>query len=150
MSGIDVTLDPKSLQNVLKRLQKIERVLNPAPRTPLGDLVKITALDIATNAKKRTPVITGRLRSSIHPKFKPTETFIYSDNEGKTYTDSLKEPIEEGKEAVVGTNVDYAFKIENSRGFLYGGVKDSEPKLKRRLESLAKQVVGGKPNITIT
>ncbi len=150
MSGINVTLDPKSLQNVLKRLQKIERDLKPATRTPLGDLVKITALDIATAAKRRAPVKTGRLRASIHAKFKPSETFVYSDNAGKSFSDSLKEPIQEGKEAVVGTNVDYAFKMENLKGFLQGGVMDSKPALQRRLKSLASQVVGGKPNISIT
>ena len=150
MSGTNISLDPKSLQNVIKRLQNIERDLNPAPRTPMGDLIKITALDISTNAKRRSPVKTGRLRASIHAKFKPTETFVYSDNEGQTYTDSLREPIQEGKEAVVGTNVDYAFRQENLKGFLQGSVMDSQPTLKRRLKSLAEKVVGSKPNISIT
>ena len=150
MSDTSVTLDPKSLAKVMKRLQDIERNLNPAPRTPLGDLIKITALDIATNAKKRSPVKTGRLRASIHAKFKPTESYVYTDNEGKIHTDSLKEPIQEGKEAVVGTNVVYAFKQENRSGYLQGGVNDSRPALERRLKSLAKNVVGGKPNINIT
>ena len=150
MSDTNITLDPSSLAKVMKRLQDIERNLNPSPSTPMGDLIKITALDIATNAKKRSPVKTGRLRASIHAKMKPTETFIYSDNKGATHTGNLQEQVQEGKEAVVGTNVKYAFKMESLRGYLQGGKMDSMPAMERRLKSLAEKVVGGKPNINIT
>jgi hypothetical protein len=150
MAGTSISLDPKSLSKVLKRLNDIEKNLTPAPRTPLGDLMNITALDITREAKLRSPVDTGRLRSSIHPKMKPSDSFSYSDNTGKTFTGGLKEPVEQGKEVVVGTNVEYAMKQEIAKSFLHGGVIAATPALKRRLKQLAAKVVGGKPNINIT
>lgn len=156
MGGFDITLDPKTLQNVIKRLQKIERDMNPAPRTPMGDLINITALDIAREAKKRSPVDMGRLRSSIHPKLKPSESFVYNDDHGKSFNGTLSAPVVEGKEVVVGTNVEYAlsasFNAKDSarRHYLNMAVVDATPAMKRRLKSLAEKVVGGKPNINIT
>jgi len=150
MAGTSVTLDPKSLAKVMKRLRDIERNMNPTARTPMGDLMNITALDITREAKARCPVDTGRLRSSIHPKMKPSDSFSYSDNAGKTYSGGLKEPVQEGKEVVVGTNVEYAMKQEIRSNFLHGGVIAAKPAMQRRLKSLAAKVVGGKPNISIT
>lgn len=150
MAETTVHIDPKDLAKVLRRLQSIERNLNPSPRTPMGDLMNITALDITREAKTRCPVDTGRLRSSIHPKMKPSDSFIYADNGGKTYSGGLKEPVQEGKEVVVGTNVEYAMKQEIRSNFLHGGVIAAKPAMERRLKSLAAKVVGGNPNIIIT
>lgn len=150
MSGTSISLDPQSLSKVLKSLNDIEKNLTPAARTPLGDLMKMTGLDITREAKLRSPVDTGRLRSSIHPKFKPSESFIYTDNGGKVHQGGLKEPVEEGKVVVVGTNVEYAMKMETRSGYLHGGVIAAKPTMERRLKQLAAKVVGGKPNINIT
>jgi len=148
--GAKIELDPKSLAKLMKRLENIDKSLNPAPRTPMSDLLNITGLDIAREAKKASPVITGRLRSSIHPKTRPTETFIYTDSDGKAFDGTITEQVKDGKEVVVGTNVTYAKKMELKHSYLKKGLDAAMPALKRRQESLLKQAVSGTPNITIS
>ena len=150
--GVQITIDEKKLAELMKRLEKIDKSLNPAPRTPMSDLLNITGLDIARNAKKsgRCPVKTGRLRASIHPKTRPTETFLYMNNNGEAFDGTLSEQIEDGKEVVVGSNVTYAKKMESLRQFLEGGLQDSMPAMKRRMKSLQEQAVSGSSNITIS
>ena len=161
MAEANITLDQKSAMHLQKRLQSIVDATTPKANSPITELLFITGLDIATNAKKRCPVFFGRLRASIHPKFKSNDSFNYTTTiakkDGKVNKElgvikdgSLKEPIVQYKEVVVGTNVVYAFKMETRNGFLQGGVIDSKPAMKRRLKSLAAKVVGGKPNINIT
>lgn len=150
MPDTSVTLDPKSLSKVLSRLQSIDKNLTPTPRTPLSDVLNITGLDIAREAKKASPVDTGRLRSSIHVKSKPTETFLYNDKNGEVHSGTLKEPIEAGKEVVVGTNVAYARKQNEKHDFMGKGLRMAEPAMRRRLQQLAEKVVNGKPNISIS
>ena len=47
----------------------------------------------------------------------------------------------EGGEVVVGTNVEYAAKMESLRGFFYNTVAESTPKINKALDNLAKKVI---------
>jgi phage gpG-like protein len=74
-----------------------------------------TALAMETDAKNKLKsdghIITNRLRASIHAELKDQEQFTYSNNQGESFDGSLNLDI--GKlEAVIGTNVVYAKRIE--------------------------------------
>ena len=68
---------------------------------------------VERNVKRRTPVVTGRLRSSIHTQ--PSRNF----------------------KALVGTNVSYAQAVEDGTKYFSGrkmfkkGLNDSKPQIKR-------------------
>ena len=147
MSGISVKLDMASMQHLVKRLQKIERDLNTKPRTELAKFLMVAGEELAKAIKKQSkdvmPVKTGRLRASVHSKHSPSDTFIYSDSEGMAHAGGLKESIKEGEEVVVGTNVEYAFKIDVSHGFMTKGKNDFMPIFDRELKKLAEKVVKG-------
>ena len=150
MSDFSITVDSKSLAKLTAKLQAIERKLDTKKGTPLFDVMKITSLDIAREAKKVCPVQFGRLRASIHPKFSTSDTFIYSDSKGRTYNGGLREPIKEGVEIAVGTNVTYALnasehaKDESRRRYMQQGYDIARPAMDRRLKQLAKQTIQGK------
>lgn len=69
-------------------LDKLDKMGNDVTNR-VADEIEVTALEIETDAKKRCPVDTGRLRSSITTYFN---------------RDRLA--------AVVGTNVEYAIQVE--------------------------------------
>lgn len=147
MSGISITLDTPSLQLLLKRLKKIDKDLTPEPNSEVAKFLMVAGEELAKSIKKQSkdimPVKTGRLRSSVHSKHSPSDTFIYSDLEGMAHAGGLKEAIKEGEEVVVGTNVVYAFKIDVSHGFMTKGKADFMPIFDRELKKLAKKVVKG-------
>ena len=82
--------------------------------------VKSTSLFIAKTAKQRLHgmlgsakhYITGRLATSIHPQYKSGESFSYTaPGTNENFDGTLGEEVGE-LEAIVGTNVEYAPKIE--------------------------------------
>lgn len=86
----------------------------------INNAVKSTALYIQKIAKQRLHgmlgslkhYITGRLATSIHPQYKSGESFSYTAPEsGESFDGTLSESVGE-LEAIVGTNVEYAPKIE--------------------------------------
>jgi hypothetical protein len=129
-------------------------------------ILEVAFVDIETFAKKEVPVDTGRLRASIHTKFKSKgdakalplpesqQTFSYT-SEGQTYNGTLREPIKE-LEVIVGTNVEYAKKINreggggpNSRsqlpkgtgqGFMDKAAANGRLALRREAQALVNQV----------
>lgn len=146
-----MNLDKKSLDDFNKLLRYIEKETDPVTGSKFARLIAEGAQEMATEAKKLCPVDYGRLRSSIHAKLKPSDNFQYTDTgtsarTGKRRTPeqfdgSLKEPVEEGKEAVVGTNVEYAFKQELSKQYMYGAVVKVRPNLRKNIQKLAKEVI---------
>lgn len=111
-------------------LEEAQRFLNSRPiktREELNKSVKKTALLVEGEAKKRTPVDTGRLKTSIRAK-----TFI-SKLEGE-----------------VSTNVKYAIAVhENLRArhrvgeakFLEKAFKQSTPRIKKFFEDAIKNII---------
>lgn len=92
-------------------------------------ILEVAFVDVETFAKTKVPVDSGRLRASIHTKFKSKGdakalplpesqlTFSYKA-QGETFDGTLREPLKE-LEVIVGTNVEYAKKINREGG---GGV----------------------------
>lgn len=152
----------KELKKQLKQLMKI------IPNETLATLLEVAFVDIETFAKDKAniPVNTGRLRASLHTKYKrkPKEStlpipsqqtnFRYSA-EGELFDGTLSEPIDENT-IIVGTNVEYAKRINrlggggpNSRrklpkgqgqAFFDKAVNNGYVSLKGRLVKLAKKI----------
>jgi len=81
--------------------------------------IRVTGALIETDYKLNVPVDTGRLRSSIHTKHSDYKAHNYSDNKGQMFDGTLSiEPND--FQAVTGTNVEYATKIELSGGKVKG------------------------------
>jgi len=145
--GVTASLDPFSAARLQKKMQRIEREFATKPNTELAKFLKLAGEELATKIKKQPaeimPVITGRLRSSVHSKHTPTDAFLYSDKDGKAFSGGLTEPIKEGEEVVVGTNVEYAFKVNARKGFMTKAKMDFMPIFERNLKQLAAKVVKG-------
>ena len=145
---ITAQIDPRSLAALNKKIIHIGNTLGGAERTPVGDLINSAALRVETIAKKNLRagghIVTGRLWTSIHAQLKPSETFTYSDNLNESFNGTLKDSVEAGKSVIVGTNVEYAPKIENMDSCLYAASQEIKPELERRAKKLVKDTVNEK------
>lgn len=103
----------------------------------LSNEIQATALEIDRGAKREVPVDTGRLRASIHPQFKSTTGFQYADGEGGLF-DGLIQVNLGIFEAIVGTNVQYAQKIEDQTQFLETASKSAQRSFEQRLKKIFK------------
>jgi len=83
------------------------------------DELRVTGFMIESAYKIGVPVDTGRLRSSIHTEHSDQTSFSYSDSKGNTFTGSLGYRLKP-TQVVVGTNVEYAEKIEYMGGKIKG------------------------------
>jgi hypothetical protein len=148
MADINLQIDPKSMERITQRFDHIGKNLGGAARTPLGDLLNSAALRLETLAKRKLTigrhVVTGRLRSSIHAKLTNTDSYNYSDKDGNTFDGSIKETVSPGKSVVIGTNVEYAQKIELLDSYLYYASNFLRPELERKLQRLCGDVVKGR------
>jgi len=79
------------------------------------DELRVTGFMIESAYKIGVPVDTGRLRSSIHTEHSDQTSFSYSDSEGNTYNGSLGYRLKP-TQVIIGTNVEYAEKIEYRGG----------------------------------
>jgi hypothetical protein len=79
------------------------------------DELRLTGLMIESSYKIAVPVDTGRLISSIHTEHSDIKSFNYSDREGNTYNGTLGYDLKP-TQVIVGTNVEYAQKIEYRGG----------------------------------
>ena len=110
------------------------------------DMVKINIPQITYNAivaylfnakmnaqnkiKADNHIVTSRLRNSIYVQ-SHSKTLQdkegYKDNEGNAFNARLRIPLAEN-EAAMGTNVEYAEKIERLDSFIYWGFKNADDK----------------------
>lgn len=72
----------------------------------------VTALEGSSEAKINCPVVTNRLRSSIHAENRKTKTTSYVDKNGVAYNGKLDVAFNE-LDAAFGTNVVYAETVNN-------------------------------------
>lgn len=115
----------------------------------LQSALYVTALEGASEAKINCPVVTNRLRSSIHAENKLTRSAVYKDNNGLTFNGKLYAVFND-LDAAFGTNVEYAATVNDGMnaqsfkrksgswttvsarsgvGFMEKGVKKAEEKL---------------------
>lgn len=156
-----------------KELQKqIKKLLIRFPEEVRQEVLEVALVDIESYAKGDTPrnvipVDSGRLRASIHTKFKSgmvkgarmgSET--YADKNGKSHDGSLGVAVDINT-VVVGTNVKYAAKINREggggpnsgrksggtkrtkgygRGFWTKAVANGRVQLRKRLADLVRKI----------
>lgn len=159
------------LQNTRAIQDLINQIAKEMPDEVASTILEVAHVDIETFAKKEAdiPVDTGRLRASIHTKYtrKPSigaaarlpipqtqERYTYTA-EGEAFDGTLQTPA--GKlTVIVGTNVEYAKKInreggggKNSRsqlpkgtgqGFMDKAALNGQQALKRELQTLAARI----------
>lgn len=94
----------------------------------LQSALYVTALEGASEAQKNTPVITGRLRSSLHAENQKTKVTVYRDRNGLTYNGKLMVAFNE-VDAAFGTNVSYAEFVNNKREFMEIGAEKAQEKV---------------------
>lgn len=112
-------------RDLLKQITELKRIF---PNEANLIVAEVALVDIETYAKKtEIPVDTGRLRNSIHTEFiegfaglTPKST-VYKDDKGESFNGKLSASLDK-KSVVVGTNVEYADKINR----VGGGGKNSK------------------------
>jgi len=70
------------IKGISKLLRRIEAVKNKAPEQVMSALAE-TAIIAVTEMQLNTPVITSRLRSSMHYETSKTQAFVYNSKEGQ-------------------------------------------------------------------
>lgn len=109
MTEVRVTGIPEALAHIRKMGEQVQAAASVA--------VVSTALDIQAEAKRNTPVDTGRLRNSIAVAQDPAEASRNSD--AATEAGEASNAIQKGMlSAVIGTNVNYAPKIHEGTRFI--------------------------------
>lgn len=109
----------------------------------IRDAVLKTAFDIEKDAKELVPVDTGRLRASITVNW-PDSNFARAPLQGPVKEsrpeDGIERPeaVPETFNAIIGTNVEYARKVEfgigrRPKAFLYPALASNQDKLNQRL-----------------
>jgi phage gpG-like protein len=127
---IEVSFDDRELQGLLKKLAKY----GDDQATMTEQELDASAIRIESEAKRRVPVDTGRLRSSIH-----IESARHSRRELGVQPGEL--------EVYVGTNVEYAHQIHSRGGkgevgkqFLFVPAEAERVQLIRRLKNQLQKV----------
>jgi hypothetical protein len=99
---------------VNKLVDKFETMPEAIQRAMIDEL-RLTGFMIESNYKIAVPVDTGRLKSSIHTEHSDQTSFNYSDSRGNTFNGKLGFNLKP-TQVIVGTNVEYASKIEYRGG----------------------------------
>lgn len=138
-----VELDQKSLNATLNAFKKFGKDSEKV----IKDVVDAVAINMSTDAKVKLKtdghIVTGRLWSSVHPEYKPNVTYNYKDDEDESFDGSLKENFG-ALEAIVGTNVTYAGKIEFMYdSFLRWAAEKQRPLFLKRMNEALNNLIGG-------
>lgn len=109
---MSVKFEIKGIEELNKKLKKIEKDLAPNVYKATLEVLKV---EVETKAKKDVAVDTGRLKNSIHVSTKDKK-FTYRDDLGSSYDGTPKNIDLNKYDVAIGSNVDYAEKINK-----YGG-----------------------------
>ena len=120
---------------------QLKRMLKDFPaearRKVKGAIIETALTEVETPAKQNCRVDTGRLRSSIHTKYSNVNANYKSrDEQGNQYDDTIPDkPKDTNNEytVIVGTNVEYAKKIESKDHMLENAFVNSQSKLKNAI-----------------
>ena len=109
----DIDLDITNFINSLENLSK-------EVEDNMVKELRVTGAMIESDYKRNVPVVTGRLRSSIHTQHSDFKRFVYSDRKGQNFDGTFKMDDNSKFSVYVGTNVEYAPKIEIEGGKIMG------------------------------
>ncbi|NIA28714.1 MAG: hypothetical protein GWP06_02225 [Actinobacteria bacterium] len=127
--GVQIEIDQASQERLNKQFDHLKMIMG---KSSIAALAKI-GMKIKTTAQNRIKakghIVTSRLRNSIYVKGKKpiinnNNQRSYSDSKGNAYTSDLSTTGLVKDQIAVGTNVDYAEKIEVMDSFLYWAVKN--------------------------
>lgn len=146
--GVTLELQNAGYLNMQKQFKKIESNSDNAFRSVVKLLFNIKTI-AQQKLKSDTHIVTSRLRNSIYVQT-PNQKFANEDGNRSTYTDKLKNSFDselkgvslENNNGIVGTNVEYAEKIEfNHDSFLYYALKHAD--VDRMGRDIAKELLKG-------
>lgn len=100
--------------NIKGLVDKFDTMPEEIQKSMIHEL-RLTGFMIESNYKIAVPVDTGRLKTSIHTEHSDIRSFNYSDSKGSTYNGTLGFNLKP-TQVIVGTNVEYASKIEYKGG----------------------------------
>jgi len=111
--SVSITLDKGSMDHLEKQFKLLQEA---GPRSVYSSLAKI-AYKIKAEAQLRlrgkNHIVTSRLRNSLFVKTADVANIPYSDKNGKGYVSELPSVSLEKMELAIGTNVEYAQKMNN-------------------------------------
>jgi hypothetical protein len=117
--SLSITLDKASLDHLDQQFKILKEA---GPRSVYSAVLKV-AYKIASDAKLRlrgkNHIVTSRLRNSLFVKTKDKASEGYQDKDGKSFVAELPSVSVTVNEVAIGTNVEYAEKIENLDSYLY-------------------------------
>jgi hypothetical protein len=105
-AGLEIKVD-----GLVKKFDQMPAQIQQA----MIDELRLTAIMIESSYKIAVPVDTGRLITSIHTEHSDIKAFNYSDREGNNYSGTIGYDLKP-TQVIVGTNVEYAAKIEYRGG----------------------------------
>lgn len=116
--SVSLQLDKQSKDHIDKQFNLLRE---SAPRSVYSAIVKV-AYKIRAEAQLRlrgkNHIVTSRLRNSLFVKTEEKANDSYSDNLGKSFVAELPSVAIGKNEVAIGTNVEYAQKIENMDSYL--------------------------------
>lgn len=136
--SVQIEVDEASLANLNKQFAALGTTIETASHKSIFKVLTQIQTEAKLRIKGRKHIVTGRLWNSIHVKMKKyfntqTNPEIYKDDEGNVYKSDLSTvKLSNDFEGAVGTNVEYAGKIEFLDSYLYWAMKnvDIEKKVK--------------------
>lgn len=139
---ITVTLDSTSQKETVNALRKFGK----DSAKVIKDVVNAAAANIESDAKEKIKadkhIVTNRLRASIHAEYKTDQQYMYKDDENENFDGALHENFGE-LEAIVGTNVSYASKIEFMYdSFLRWAAEKQKPIFIRKMTDALNKLIG--------
>jgi len=121
-------------------LNDVQDFIHKVPETMMAKLtliIKNAALVCMDDAKRNSPVITGRYRSSVHIATENASKYNYNDDEGQSFDGSFSE--EAGPDEIfVGTNVEYSDKVESKHRTMDNARVQSQFYLTTKLHELTR------------
>lgn len=135
-----MALQVRGMNQLLKKFDKFAEEIKVEAQQ---ELLANCLVEIETVAKEKLTqdahIDTGRLRASIYTKHIDKKTNRYSDNEGNSYICDLKKSVKE-LQFIVGTNVEYAWKIERLDPYMLYAYKQAKPVIIKNMDKFLNKI----------
>jgi hypothetical protein len=140
-TGIAIRVVEQSIKKTVKNLSEINKKTQEA----VSRVIQEIAVNIQRDAKKGAPVDFGFLRSSIYMDFKGKGKLIKSAIKSGAKQLSIPTPAPEsrkdGLNAIIGTDLDYAGRMEQRDMYLSNAYTRWAPKLKPAIEKNINEIL---------
>lgn len=140
--GATMELQQLGYNNLKKNIKKVRENSDMSAMKGLMKFLYQIKLLAQQKLKSDGHVVTSRLRNSIYVQTPVKGNSSYSDENGGTFDAEMKTLGLKHNEAAVGTNVEYANKIEYYHdSFLYWGMKNAD--VNKIGKEIAKELLNG-------